>query len=225
MTNFSAELPGRANGEQSAGFSLIDMLVALVLLSIISGLMVAFIGQFRVLQRVKTDIATKMEMEALASYLEGTIGSAMPLPFLDNQADTRFVFEGAKSRLRFTTIARQGLASFGLRETNLALKGNSDLQILVQDFYPRRVDEQARTAATTTIELASDIKAVEFEYLTYEPETRTPIWSNEWLGKNGLPAAVRFVLTTVRDGKPRPVSGYAVVSLATDIYPETAPGT
>jgi type II secretory pathway component PulJ len=218
-------LENMSEQEQCDGFSLIDMLVALVLLAIISGLMLAFIGQFRVLQRLRTDISAKMELDALTGYLQDTIGGAMPLPFLDNQPDTRFVFEGTKSRLRFTTIARQGVQSFGLRETALALEGQGDRQTLVQDFYPRRLDEQERTAATATIELAANITTLKFEYLSYDAKTRAPIWSEDWLARNGLPAAVRFDFTSQRNGKVLQSSGQAVVNLAEEPQATTQPGT
>lgn len=211
----------------SSGFSLVDILVALVLLSVVAGLMAAFIGQFRTITRLQTDISARVEMNALVSYLEGTIGSALPMTFIENQADRRFSFEGTASRVRFVTIARQGVKAFGLRETDISLDGGGELKALQQRFSPRRLDPNERAAATSSISLAENIASLKLQYLSYDQSTFAPLWTDEWVARTGLPAAVRFEVRARRDGKMLTASGYAILKLSTtgQVTPRLAAGT
>lgn len=198
----------------AGGFSLVDMLVALVLLSVTAGLMAAFIGQFRTITRMQTDVSAQTEMDALASYLEDTIGNALPMSFIDNQSDKRFSFEGTASKLRFVSIARQGVKAFGLRETGILLDGDSESKTLHQRFEPRRLDPDKRAAAAASIRLAENITGLKLQYLSYDPATLAPLWTNEWIARAGLPAAVRFEIRAQRNDKMLTASGYAILKLS-----------
>jgi type II secretory pathway component PulJ len=200
--------------DPAGGFSLIDMLVALVLLSVVAGLMAAFLGQFRVIMRLQSNVSAQMELDALAAYLEDTIGSALPLPLIEDQGEKRLSFEGTETGVRFVTIARQGVKAFGLRETSLSMKGDGKLRTLVQDFYPRRLDEAERLAAATSIGLAENVETLTFQYLSYNASTTVPVWTDSWRAKSGLPAAVRIKVTARRDRNILTASGYAVLKLS-----------
>lgn len=205
--------------EPTAGFSLIDMLVALVVLAVISGLMAAFFGQLRTINRIRADVAARTELDALTAYLEGSIGGALPRPFVEGSAERRFSFEGTATRLRFVTIARKGVFAFALRETDIALGGDGGLKTLVQQFSPRRLDAKARRSATTSINLAGDVAELSFEYLSHDPATDAPLWSQDWLSRPGLPAAVRIRLTAERNGKLMTADGQAVLKLSAGSQP------
>lgn len=197
------------------GFSLVDMLVALVLLSVVAGLMAAFIGQFRTITRMQADVSAQTEVDALASYLEDSIGNALPMAFIDNQSDKRFLFEGTASTVRFVTITRQGVKAFGLRETDIVLEGGNELNILRQHFSPRRLDPAERVAATTSINLAENVARLKLQYLSYDPASLAPLWMDEWVARAGLPGAVRFEIRAKRNDKMFTASGYAVLKLST----------
>lgn len=208
-----------APSEPTAGFSLIDMLVALVVLAVISGLMAAFIGQLRTINRIRADVAARTELTALIAYLETSIGGALPRPFVEGSAERRFSFEGTATGLRFVTVARKGVSAFALRETGIVLRGDGALKTLVQHFVPRRLDAKARQSATTSIDLAGDVAALTFEYLSLDPATAAPLWSRDWLSLPGLPVAVRIRLTAERNGKLMTVDGQAVLKLSAGAPP------
>jgi hypothetical protein len=195
------------------------MLVALVLLAVISGLMTAFIGQFRTINRIRMDTSARMELEAVTAYLESAIGGALPRPFIEIQAERRFSFEGTATSLRFVTIARKGVAAFALRETGIVLAGDGPRKTLVQDFAPRRLDATVKNAATTSIDLAGDVAALTFEYLSYDPTTKAPLWTESWVSRPGLPAAVRISITAERNGKLVTAEGQAVLALSAGSQP------
>ena len=195
-----------------AGFSLVDTLVALALLAVMSGLMASFVGQFRTIGRLQQDAEAQGELEAVIIYLQGTIAAAMPLPLLRSPPEQRFSLEGGPDSIEFVATARQGVSSFGLRETAIALEGKGDVRTLVQTFRPRRLD--ARAAALLSVELARGVGAIAFRYLGYEGASRKPVWSEEWKARPGLPAAIRIELTARRNGETVLVSGVALLKLS-----------
>lgn len=205
---------GLEPGSPEAGFSLIDMLVALALLAVMSGLMASFLGQFRTIGRLQQDAEAQSELEAVMSYLEQTIGAAMPLPLIHLPPERRASLEGTAPSLQFVAVARQGVQSFGLRETEIGLKGDGDAKTLVQIFRPRRLDETAQTAAAVSVELARGVGGITFRYLSHDPATGEPVWSDAWKDRSGLPAAVRITLTVTREGKVLSVQGEALLKLA-----------
>lgn len=210
------------HGSPEAGFSLVDMLVALTLLAVMAGLMASFVGQFRTISRLQQEAEARAELEAVLAYLQETIGSAMSLPLVHSPVARRTPFEGTASGLQFVAVARQGVQSFGLRETEVALRGEGDTKTLLQIFHPRRLDEGARAAAAVRVELARDIRAIAFSYLSYERTTSEPVWSDEWKNQGRLPAAVRITLTAARAGKGMSVEGEALLKLSERGFTEPA---
>jgi type II secretory pathway component PulJ len=202
-----------ARSDRSGGFTLVDMLVALVLTSLLAGLMMGFLGQFRSIKRLQTDISAQAELDALAAYLEETIGGAMPLFFINGDPEKRMSLDGDRARLSFVTIARQGAQSFGLRETTIELSGTEVARSLMQSFRPRRFGA-ASIAGEKSINLADNITSITFRYLYYEGKSRSPIWSDNWTSRPGLPAAVQIDLVARRNGKSMTAEGHAILGLA-----------
>lgn len=200
-------------GDAEAGFSLVDMLVALTLLAIMSGLMASFTGQFRTIGRMNDDVAAKAEIEALADYLGRAVGTALPLSLLRSDPMRRSPFEGDSSHLRFVTTARQGIETVSLRETEISLQGEGDRRTLVQRFTPRRRDAEVRDAAAMRVELARGINSLRLRFLSYDKITHAPVWSDDWVGENGLPAAVSIDIVAVRDGTSVSAEGLGVLGI------------
>jgi prepilin-type N-terminal cleavage/methylation domain-containing protein len=97
------------NGHEG-GFSLIEVLVALVLLSVIAGLMTGFMGQFRILKRVQSENAAQLEVEALAGFLGESISGAMPLHLIDQNPGAAF---SAGRRARSCSLHRFDIQGHG----------------------------------------------------------------------------------------------------------------
>lgn len=213
MNQYLVATPQTMEG-RSDGFTLIDMLVALILTSILAGLMMGFLGQFRSIKRIQADISSQAELDALAAYLEDAIGGAMPLPFIKGDPEKRISFVGDGTKLRFVTIARQGARSSGLRETTIGLEGTDAPRTLTQAFYPRRFGTANTTPGKTSINLAENITSIQFRYLRFGDKSRDPLWSDNWTSETGLPVAVQIDLTARRNGRSLTAEGRAILPLA-----------
>lgn len=200
--------------DAQAGFSLIDMLVALTLLAVMSGLMTVFLGQVRTIGRLQQDTQALNELDALLSYLQQSIGGAMPLALVQSPAERRRYLEGSASKMQFVEIARQGSQSYGLRETEIAVEGTGEAKTLVQSFRPRRLDRDAQATATVSVELATELHEVVFQYLSYEPSTHKRFWADDWRGRSDLPAAIRIRLSATRRGVNVEAEGQAILKFS-----------
>lgn len=198
----------------SAGFTLVDMLVALSLLAIIAVLTTGFFNQLRSIKRIQDETAIQMELAALSAYLEQVIERAMPLPLVDEALTERHYLVGTRASLRFITIIRQGTRSFGLRDTVFSLVTDADRAALVQNSLPRRIDVSDLRELGRSITLANDALSIEFSYLTYDPASYAPIWVEEWARPRALPSAIRFELAVERGGKTYASTGHALLRLA-----------
>ena len=78
-----------------AGFTLIEMLVALILLAILGWLMMSFLGQLSAVKRLQGEVSAQTELNALAGYLEQSVGGALPLAFINGNAEKLISFEGS----------------------------------------------------------------------------------------------------------------------------------
>jgi type II secretory pathway component PulJ len=200
--------------DQASGFSLIDMLVALILISLLAALMMGFLGQLRSIKRIQADMTSRAELDALAAYLEDAIAASTPLPFIKSDPEERISFTGDRTKVSFVTIARRGARSFGLRETTIELEGAGRSQKLIQTLRPRRFSTSDQAVQETSVPLAENITSLEFRYLYYEGEPRRPLWTEEWASKPGLPAAVQIDLLAVRNGRTVTASRRAIIMLA-----------
>ncbi|MCR4265784.1 hypothetical protein [Nitratireductor sp. ZSWI3] len=196
------------------GFSLVDMLVALLLLATIAGLTMSFYNQLRTLKRIESVAADQMEMDALSSFLEETIRKAMPLPLLQSaEADQHFLI-GTPTSILLVGLSRQGTRAIGLRELTFVLRGDRQNMILVQESRPRRLAEASRNSFASSINLTDGVRSIRFEYMAYDPVTYDPVWSDTWTSARTLPEAVRFQMLVERNGETIAVTGYTDLLLS-----------
>ena len=201
------------NGHEG-GFSLIEVLVALVLLSVIAGLMTGFMGQFRILKRVQSENAAQLEVEALAGFLGESISGAMPLHLIDQNPERRFPLEGERDHVRFTGLTSKGMAARQLREISFSLTGNAERRNLVEILSPRRYRADTTQELGDTDLLGSDIVRLSFRYLEPAAADGATRWLDSWGDQSGLPAAIEISLTARRGGQDVSATKRAILKFA-----------
>jgi hypothetical protein len=185
------------------------MLVALALLGILTGMMVPFLQQWRVIDRKRTEMAWQAEVDALARYLEQAIAGAMPLPLLDKDLSRRFPMKGRADSIRFVTVARRGIDSAGLFEAEIAVRSSDGEKQLVEIFRQRRATEGAGPIEIT---LMDDIDAVVFRYL--DAGGNDPKWTDSRTTQAGLPTAIRLSVSIERNGRKFTGNATSILALS-----------
>jgi len=181
-------LQGRVS---EAGFSLVEVLVALVLLGLLS-MALFFSVRFGMTawQRggERSDqIHTSMLVQDLLRRL---IGQAYPLVRADGTGSGRVDFAGTATSLDFLAPVPVALASGGRARFKLAIERRGDHSDLVLTSRPELVADDAPAELSRKTLLAT-IEAGEFAYFGVTQSQSAALWRERWSGELSLPALVR----------------------------------
>lgn len=188
----------------TAGFALIDTLVAMLILAIIAGLMTMFVTQFQAVKRTEDRARMAAELGAASRFLETTLASALPLPFVGDT--NRFVLIGGADRVRLVARVPRGFRIASLSEIELGpVSPASGLALRAR---PRRAGTEDGAAAPSETAINAAVTAVTFSYLGADG-----VWTEAW-EKRELPIAIRFRLVAERRTGGTDTTGMAVLRLA-----------
>lgn len=194
---------------QRDGFTLVEMLVTLCITALLSGLMMASIGQLRPMHNIAEVNDAEMELEAAGAYLQALLGQARRLAPIKDDPAKKVVFSGDATRFNLVAVAMVGNHRSSLRDVEIAARQSGDGFELVQRNVPRRL-----LAAPQSEEYAiiAALKSVKFAYLA-SPEFSASPWIDVWTDREALPYAVKINLVTVRSGRETAIERIAIIDV------------
>lgn len=180
---------------KSRGFTLIEMVVALALFSMIS---VAIVAAMRVLGNTSTTLETVTarvdEIRAVSDFLRGSIGAAMPVvrigDFPDGAVpDTNYgaYFHGEEQQLRWVAPMIAGADMGGVFIMYLAKVGDR----LELRWHPYRRNLESIPPEDVASRVV--LEAVQEFSVGYLPNHRSE-WLSRWPGDLNTPAAVSLTI-------------------------------
>jgi prepilin-type N-terminal cleavage/methylation domain-containing protein len=175
-----------------AGFTLVEVLVSLALLSILSVYALSAIRLQKDMNQMQADIARKLEVRAALDAIQTQL-QGMQLVFLPGQNEQRnLIFEGHKDRVTFAGLSDGSRVEGGLyRMTLLVDQSNS----LLEKFEPLK---SAGFGPTQSIVLLDGVTALMF---SYRSEGITEAVAADWLKNDQLPKVVGVGIS-LGDDKP-----------------------
>jgi general secretion pathway protein J len=187
---------------EQAGFSLVEVLVALVLLGLLSMALFSSV-RFGVTawQRggERSDqIHTSMLVQDLLRRL---IGQAYPLVLSDGSGTGRVDFAGTPTALDFLAPVPLSLASGGRARFKLAVERRGGGSDLVLTSRPELAAGEAAAELSRKTLLAT-IEAADFAYFGAPQSQSVAQWHENWSGELSLPTLVRVRVRFAR-GDPR----------------------
>ncbi|MGB8818470.1 MAG: prepilin-type N-terminal cleavage/methylation domain-containing protein [Rhizobiaceae bacterium] len=183
-----------AGGE--AGFSLAEVLVALVLISVLAGTMAVMTGQFRRLIDISGRNGEQLALQAAARHMARLIEQAELMPLDAGDGGKAVYLAGEKTQVRFVAMTRLGAQMQGLRSVSFEVTPDQDL---VQTSLSRRkgTDRVLPSAALMT----ANVLAAEFAYFgSLDPDNGKPVWHESWAEPGRLPLAVSVHVTRMAKG-------------------------
>lgn len=195
----TAPVTCEANAE--SGFTLIEVLVSLALVSLLTLIMVGAIGQMRSISAISKSNDADVELHAFGNYLAQLIAGAKPLALIGDNPDRRIVFVGNAEQLRFSSVVRVGSNQLALRDVEIGTASTNGKLALVEINHARRVGGAYPSADVTSapVNLMNDLKSVHFEYLEGTPaSSTTQKWLRDWDMPGKMPRAVRFTIEAER---------------------------
>ena len=196
----------------SRGFTLIEVLIATVLLA--AGLTLAFatIGAAtRTTQRGEGIAAQSERIRAVEGFLRRRLEAARPVPFnFDPSAGVAQRFIGERERMRFVADLPDYLGRGGPYLHDFVIEGDGErgriTLALGMVVSGQVIEEDAERPPEVLVE---GLESARFRYRSYAPDGTLGDWQDQWENAEQLPLMVEVTLTDANGDAWPPV----VVSL------------
>jgi general secretion pathway protein J len=185
---------------RDAGFSLVELLVSLVLLSMVAALLASglSLGQ-RVWQQSEERAQASRAMFDAQTALRRLLDNMQPLR--SGSQDSRAVeFRGSADELDGIVPLPPNIGLGGLYRLHLFRDRSARRLDLTFQAYERGMGKGKGDDAANLTTLANDIDGMEFRYFGKAGGEETPNWRNEWQGQEELPALISIKITGPKAG-------------------------
>ncbi len=184
--------PQHRQSEQ--GFTLLELMVTLGLLSLIVAAIMGGLGTSRRVWQLRGDLEQVSALGAARSLLAARLGDAMPVLQHSAKGVPLAAFQGEPDRLSFAAPFLHGLSGSGFVRQVLRLgpvdaRGHRNL-IIEEMALPGGGDAGARAAPSQQAVLVENVAGISFRYLGPDATRAAPAWSADWLRSNALPRLV-----------------------------------
>jgi general secretion pathway protein J len=177
-----------------AGFTLVELLVALALTAAIASFI---IGAFHLVTRtwaITYDRESADEIHAAATQFRRLLTRAMPATTIDEADHTaRLLFEGRTDSVTFVTLSEATAFQGGPMRVRLSWRDGPPLPgrpaALVLRTAVFRADPRLVFESTPVV-LFRDVVGFSLRYFGAPAPDKPPQWHSEWLGHERMPLAV-----------------------------------
>lgn len=191
----------RPQASASAGFTLVEAVVALTLFALLS---VFLFGGLRFGNRavaLGTDAIERTSSLALAEgFLRQQLAGAQPLPMQGSDSQPTVAFDGAPDRLEFVTLPPAYLAHGGFHWLRV---GVEERHLLVRWEAVQTAGRESEPAGGGGSVLLDGVAAIDLAYFGAQADGEAPAWHDHWQDATALPALVRLRIAFA-DGRQGP---------------------
>jgi len=190
----------RTPGIQSrrvAGFTLVELLLAITLMSILLGLTYTGLrAATRSAERGEKTLAAGGEIRAAHQFVRRQLNQMLPLPFdvEDSAEELRVVFRGDASHIQYVAPMPGYLGAGGPQVQLLEIAGDADGGVLQFSNSLLQGFEQERLYDRAPVVLLQNVDSAGFEFLGRDEDGELTGWVSNWDQLDILPVAVRLNL-------------------------------
>jgi len=210
------------NPSRAAGFTLVELLLAITLMSILLGLTYTGLrAATRSAERGEIILAAGGGLRATHQFVRRQLNQMLPLAFdlTDDRNETRIIFVGDSMSVQYVAPMPGYLGSGGPQVQLLELVNDNDGSILQFRHALLQGYEEARLHDRDPVILLEGVQAAGFEFLGRDEEGVLSGWMSSWDQPDLLPIAVRLNLEFSEDSQiqwPELVAGVRLDESATN---------
>ena len=184
--------------QRSAGFTLVELLLAITLMSILLGLTYSGLrAATRSSQRGELLLAAGGELRASHQFIRRQLNQMLPLPYAvtEDAEEFRIVFEGDAKHIQYVAPMPGYLGAGGPQVQLIEIVNADDGELLIQFSHALLQGfEESRLMDRDPVILLEGVSSASFEFLTEDEEGELIGWTASWDQQNTLPIAVRLDL-------------------------------
>lgn len=193
--------------DSEAGFSLVEVLVSLLLVSVMALSMAAMTKQFRQLINNTDRNGDKMALQAATRYISKQLELAEAMHIDGTNGGSSPYMTGEINKVSFVTNVRLGAIGEGLRNLKFEL---SDGEKLTQSNGLRRQVSEENAPKSEQAVVLDGVDALKFNYFGSLTGTEAPAWHDSWTVVERLPQAISvMVRKSTKRGQTLTANGLA----------------
>jgi general secretion pathway protein J len=181
---------------RSSGFTLVELLLAITLMSILLGLTYSGLrAATRSSERGEQLLAAGGSLRASHQFVRRQLNQMLPLPFaIDGSSDEiRIIFEGDARRIQYVAPMPGYLGEGGPQVQLIELVPGNDNDVIVQFSHALLQGfEQERLFDRDPVILLEGLESAGFEFLGKDDDGVLTDWTTVWDQQDSLPVAVRL---------------------------------
>jgi general secretion pathway protein J len=199
---------GSAQLADQAGFTLVELLVALVLLSVITTAILGGIDFSHRVWKTSPERELRAEIEAAGETLGALLAETIPAVGPGDDGMAQLVFQGGQHDLVAVTLSEGRSQIGGMSLTRLSRETGGatnvdQIRISSTVFRAGTAFAPLPPDAATSV-LFHDVVSLDLSYFGVVTSGKPPEWQDQWIGRDHLPELVRIRI--ILRAAPEPIS-------------------
>jgi general secretion pathway protein J len=184
---------GRTAGGDDAGFTLVEILVAVALTGLLSSLIFGGIGfGARAWTKVERRTIEGADISVVQGVLRRTIAAAFPSFASSDPTDGSIAFDGDGVSLTLVAPLPAAIEAGVLARERFFVAQNGGAPALFMGWHlDLPSSDEGTPPAEETVLLLDHVRRVRFDYFGPPDDMQYPIWQEAWTGRLSLPQMVR----------------------------------
>jgi len=180
-----------------SGFSVIEVLVTLIVVSFLFAGIFGFVGQLNTINRLAQSVSEQSQLLFLESYLKNRIQSAKAVPIFNEGILNHKYFVGDNSGFKFVAEVRRGALGTGLFD--VSIEWDSQSALISERYSYRRLDQNSNDNAFM-YPVFDHIKQLTLKYGSHLSADGKIVWFDDWNKGKSFPTSVHMTGTYIKNG-------------------------